>query len=183
MSYSKISKRGKEILISWVIVAVVFFSIGMLVGFLCSKTDEPMTMVDVTIQPTNEATATPTVEPTAEPTPKFNYISIGEYRLTAYCSCEKCCGYWATVRPLDENGKPIVYTANKSIAKQGVTVAADTDILPFGTVLLIDGHEFVVQDRGGAIKENRIDIYFESHEEALRFGIQYKEIFVKEKNE
>ena len=66
-----------------------------------------------------------------------------------------------------------------SVAKQGVTVAADTDVLPFGTVILIDGHEYIVQDRGGAIKGNRIDVYFESHEEALEFGVQYKEIFLK----
>lgn len=113
-------------------------------------------------------------EPTA---PEPTIISLGEYRLTAYCACEKCCGYWATVRPLDSNGKPIVYTANQSIAKQGVTVAADTNVLSFGTKLLIDGHEYIVQDRGGAIKGNRIDIYFESHEEALAFGVQYKEVF------
>ena len=74
----------------------------------------------------------------------------------------------------------IIYTANMSVAKQGVTVAADTNILPFGTVLLIDDKEYIVQDRGGAIKGNRIDVYFESHEEALQFGVQHKEIFMKE---
>lgn len=118
-----------------------------------------------------------------DPTPlEPQIISLGEYRLTAYCSCEKCCGQWANNRPLDENGNPIVYTANMSVAKQGVTVAADTSVLPFGTVILIDGHEYIVQDRGGAIKGNRIDVYFDSHEEALQFGVQYKEIFMKGEN-
>jgi 3D (Asp-Asp-Asp) domain-containing protein len=60
-----------------------------------------------------------------------------------------------------------------------VTVAADINVLPFGTSLLIDGHEYIVQDRGGAIQGNRIDVYFDSHQEALVFGVQYKEIFVK----
>ena len=123
-------------------------------------------------------TLEPIVEQVTAPEPKI--ISLGEYKLTAYCSCEQCCGHWATIRPLDEDGNPIVYTANQSIAKQGVTVAADTSVLPFGTVLLIDGHEYIVQDRGGAIKGNRIDVYFESHEEALQFGVQYKEIFLLE---
>ena len=106
--------------------------------------------------------------------------SLGEFKITAYCPCEKCCGYWATVRPADENGEPIVYTASGKIAVQGVTVAADTSILPFGTVLVIGGHEYTVQDRGGMVKGNHVDIYFDSHEAAKEWGTQYMEIFVKE---
>ena len=109
-----------------------------------------------------------------------NLWSLGEFKITAYCPCEKCCGYWATVRPVDENGEPIVYTASGRIAAQGVTVAADTSILPFGTVLVIGGHEYTVQDRGGMVKGNHVDIYFDSHEAAKEWGTQYMEIFVKE---
>lgn len=109
-----------------------------------------------------------------------NLWSLGEFKITAYCPCEKCCGYWATVRPADENGEPIVYTASGKIAVQGVSVAADTSILPFGTVLVIDGHEYTVQDRGGMVKGNHVDIYFDSHEAAKEWGTQYMEIFVKE---
>ena len=120
-----------------------------------------------------------TAETTAETEPLPQYISMGTFRLTAYCSCEICCDEYALNRPKDENGNPIVYTANMSVAKQGVTVAADTNVLPFGTTLLIDGHEYIVQDRGGAIKGNRIDVYFDSHQEARQFGVQYREVFVK----
>lgn len=109
-----------------------------------------------------------------------NLWSLGEFKITAYCPCEKCCGYWATVRPSDENGEPIVYTASGKIAVQGVTVAADTSILPFGTVLVIGEHEYTVQDRGGMVKGNHVDIYFDSHEAAKEWGTQYMEIFVKE---
>lgn len=109
-----------------------------------------------------------------------NLWSLGEFKITAYCPCEKCCGYWATVRPTDENGEPIVYTASGKIAVQGVSVAADTSILPFGTVLVIGGHEYTVQDRGGMVKGNHVDIYFDSHEAAKEWGTQYMEIFVKE---
>lgn len=87
---------------------------------------------------------------------------------TAYCPCEKCCGVWAENRP---NG--IVYTASGAIAQEGVTIAADWDVYPPGTVLQIEGlGEYIVQDRGGAIKEQKVDIYFESHEAALQFGRQ-----------
>ena len=66
----------------------------------------------------------------------------------------------------------IVYTASGAIAEE-VTVAADWNILPAGTLIEIDGlGERIVQDRGGAITGNRIDIYFNSHEVALEVGVQ-----------
>ena len=87
---------------------------------------------------------------------------------TAYCPCEKCCGVWAENRP---NG--IVYTASGAIAQEGVTIAADWDVYPPGTVLQVEGlGEYIVQDRGGAIKGLKIDVYFEDHDDALQFGRQ-----------
>lgn len=115
----------------------------------------------------------------AEPEPEL--LSLGVFRITAYCSCEKCCGYWAQNRPLDDDGQPIVYTASGAIAQAGTTIAADTDVLPFGTQVVIDGHTYTVQDEGSAIKGHSIDIYFEDHQEALEFGVKYQEIF-KENN-
>ncbi len=103
-------------------------------------------------------------EPVSEE-PEVQQTSLGEYKLTAYCACEKCCG------------KTDGITASGVRAKEGVTVAADTSVLPFGTKIFIDGHEYTVQDRGGAIKGNKIDVYFDHHQEALEFGVQYKEIF------
>ena len=184
------SEYYKRLYISWGVCFLIGLVIGALtvgaIGFFVNaasknESTEPIEPTNVTIthepEPTIEFTPIEVFEPT-EP----QIISLGEYKLTAYCSCEKCCGYWATVRPKDEDGNPIVYTANKSIAKQGVTVAADTSVLPFGTVLLIDDREYIVQDVGGGVKGNHIDVYFESHEEALQFGVQYKEIFLKEGN-
>lgn len=75
----------------------------------------------------------------------------------------------------------IVYTASGAVAKQGVTIAADWDVLPPGTVVYIDGlGERVVQDRGGAIKGNAVDIYFEDHDEALVFGRQAVRLYIIE---
>ncbi len=104
-------------------------------------------------------------EPEHEVRPQSEWMV---FRATAYCPCEKCCGKWAKNRP---NG--IVYTASGEVAIEGLTVAADWDVLPKGTVIEIENKGFrVVQDKGGAIKGNRIDIYFESHQEALEFGVQ-----------
>ncbi|MBE6695855.1 MAG: hypothetical protein E7587_05315 [Ruminococcaceae bacterium] len=106
------------------------------------------------------------------------YVSLGKFMLTAYCPCVKCCGKWALNRPSDENGL-IVITASGERAKQGVTVAADSDLLSFGTSLQIEGNNYSVQDRGSAIKKKHLDVYFESHEEALEFGVQYKTVYMK----
>lgn len=90
------------------------------------------------------------------------------YVITAYCPCVKCCG--------KTNG----ITASGVKAVQGVTVAMDKSI-PFGTKIYIDGvGERIVQDRGGAIKGNRIDLYFESHQSALNFGRQTREVCINE---
>lgn len=90
------------------------------------------------------------------------------YTLTAYCACEKCCG------------KSDGITASGVKAVEGVTIAADTSVLPFGTKVKIDGKIYTVQDRGGAIKGKRIDVYFDSHQKALEFGKQTKEITIIE---
>lgn len=94
--------------------------------------------------------------------------SGSECVITAYCPCEKCCGIWAKNRP---NG--IVYTASGEVAQEGVTVAADWDVYPAGTVLYIEGMgEYIVQDVGGAVNGNHIDVYFDTHEKAVNFGKQ-----------
>ena len=96
--------------------------------------------------------------------------SLGEFRITAYCGGECCCGIWA-----DED----CTTASGAKAVEGITVAADTDILPMGTVIRVDGHEYTVQDTGSAVKGNVIDVYFTSHSDALSHGVKYQEVEVK----
>ena len=89
---------------------------------------------------------------------------LGEYKITYYCACMKCCG--------KTNG----ITASGKKVEAGVTVAAPKEF-PFGTKLLINGHIYTVQDRGGAIKNKRIDIYCETHEEALKNGVDYYDVY------
>lgn len=95
------------------------------------------------------------------------WTSLGEFEITAYCSCEKCCG------------KADGITASGTKAEVGKTIAVDTDVIPYGTEVTIDGHTYIAQDCGGAIKGNRIDVYYGSHEEALAHGIRYAEVMVK----
>jgi 3D (Asp-Asp-Asp) domain-containing protein len=69
-------------------------------------------------------------------------------------------------------GKTDGITFSGKKAKSGVTVAADLNFYPLGTLFRIEGFDgiYEVQDKGGAIKDNKIDIFMDSHEQALKFG-------------
>lgn len=105
-------------------------------------------------------------------------INLGEYKLTAYCSCAKCCGKYADNRPLDSDGQEIVYGSTGERLTAGYSIAVDPSVIPYGSVVTINGHEYKAMDCGGAIKGNRIDIYFDDHTEALQFGVQYADVFL-----
>lgn len=87
----------------------------------------------------------------------------GVYKVTAYCACVKCCG--------KTNG----ITASGARATANHTVAAPRTFA-FGTRVRIGGREYVVEDRGGAIQGNRIDVYMNSHQEALAWGVRYLQL-------
>lgn len=87
------------------------------------------------------------------------------YKVTAYCSCAKCCG------------KTTGRTASGTQATAGRTVAAPANFA-FGTKLNIGGQIYTVEDRGGAIKGNKIDIYVNSHAAALQWGVRYLPVSV-----
>lgn len=96
---------------------------------------------------------------------KTNNISTNEntgswvkFTATGYCSCSKCCN------------KTTGITASGTKATAGRTVAMSSKYA-FGTKVEIKGMgTYTVEDRGGAINGNKIDIYFASHQEALNFG-------------
>lgn len=91
--------------------------------------------------------------------------ALGNFKITAYCNCSKCCGKWA--------GGP---TASGTTPTAGRTIAVDPRVIPLGSKVKIGGRTYVAEDTGGAIKGNRIDMYFGSHSEALRWGVQYKNV-------
>jgi 3D (Asp-Asp-Asp) domain-containing protein len=121
------------------------------------ETTEICSVVETTTEePTTEIALT-TVKHEDVP----DYRDLGTYKLTAYCSCSKCCG------------KSDGITASGTKATAGRTVAAKG--IPFGTRLMINGETYIVEDRG--VGSGVIDIYFDSHSEALNFGVQYAKVF------
>lgn len=146
-----------------------------------APTTEP-TIPETTEAPTEPpVTEPPATEPevTEPPTePDDGLQSLGTFKLTAYCSCQRCCGSYALNRPVDENGNEIVYGSIGVRLVAGVSIAVDPRVIPYGTQVVIDGHTYTAHDTGGNIKGNRIDVYFDDHQEAWDFGTQYAEVFV-----
>lgn len=101
---------------------------------------------------------------------------IGTFTATAYCPCVKCCGIWSAEHP-DRGPGYVQRTNSGTVPKEGRTIAADWSVLPEGSEVVICGHPYVVEDTGGSIKGNRIDIYFESHKAALEYGIQDVDLY------
>lgn len=108
--------------------------------------------------------------------------------VTGYCECGKCCGWkrswWRLGKPVVSSGpnkgspKDVGITASGTEAKRG-TVAADTSIFPMGTILYVPGYGWGrVEDKGSAIRGNRLDLYFDSHRKALNWGRQQVEVKV-----
>ena len=98
----------------------------------------------------------------------------GVMTATGYCSCGKCCGWKRTWygRPVSKatgKRKRVGQTASGQMARHG-TIAAPSKY-PFGTIMYVEGYGYGrVQDRGGAIKGNRIDLWFSNHRKALSWG-------------
>jgi len=113
---------------------------------------------------------------------------IRRMEVTGYCECGKCCGWhrswWRLGKPVFSSGpnkgkpKDVGMTASGVEAKRG-TVAADTSIFPIGTLVYVPGYGWGrVEDRGSAIKGNRLDLFFDSHREALKWGRQQVDVKV-----
>jgi len=95
--------------------------------------------------------------------------------VTAYCPCTKCCGPEAA--GITASGLPVSHN-------EGKFVAADTKVLPFGSKLNIPGYgddtSVPVIDRGGAIKGQRLDVFFATHQEALNWGRRWVMVTVED---
>ncbi|MDD6212803.1 MAG: SH3 domain-containing protein [Clostridiales bacterium] len=96
-----------------------------------------------------------------------NWVSLGKFKITAYCACAKCNGS-------ANAGK----TASGATPSVGTTVAVDRSVISLGTKIKLGNSDnvYVAQDTG--VKGNHIDVFHGSHSEALDFGVKYLEVFV-----
>lgn len=127
------------------------------------------------VQTTAENAATRQSEDSESNTEQPEEWESIEMRVTAYCPCPQCCGEYS-------DG---ITACGHEILPGDTFVAADRRY-SFGTEMIIPGYSnskpVKVLDRGGAIKGNRLDVFFATHEEALEWGVQYLEVNVCRKN-
>lgn len=161
----KLSKKTKGTIFLYGYLFLIF-ALGYAAGAVVTYQYNPVEVQEVQEvekaqeTPTPTAKATPTPTPTATPTPTPNTYKQIKVVATAYCPCSKCCG------------KSDGITATGTKATAGRTIAVDPSVIPYGSEVIINGHTYVAEDTGGAIKGNRIDIYFATHEDAKSFGRQ-----------
>jgi Uncharacterized protein conserved in bacteria len=150
-------------IISCAFIGILFFIISANSPVMASEVVSVITMEDNLMlnERDNESQSQQNIDT------KDRYVSLGIFRLTAYCPCRKCNGKW--------RDKP---TYCGAIAVPGTTIAVDKNIIPIGETVRINGHDYIAQDTGSAIKGNRIDIFMTSHEDAKKFGVRYAEVEV-----
>lgn len=99
---------------------------------------------------------------------------VERFRITAYCNCPKCCG--------KQPSNP-AYGITASGTRADHALVAAPKSIPFGTRMRIPGYaggQWVkVEDRGGAIKEGRLDLWFPAHQQALEWGVQTLDVKVE----
>lgn len=115
-----------------------------------------------------EANSTSSVS--AAPLPDGKTVVTRSMRVTAYCPCRQCCGKYAD--GVTASGKPVTYNGGRFVAAP--------KSLPFGTVVNVPEYGRVeVIDRGGAIKGDRLDVFFPTHQEALNWGVKNLEVQIE----
>lgn len=176
-------KARRDHYLAWALVVSMILFVGICMGCAAMALwyvpeKEVVTEYIYVMAEPQEAEEAPTEEVVA-----VNYSSldplenIGTFTATAYCPCVECCGIWSARHP-DRGDDYVQRTASGTIPTEGRTIAADWDVLPAGSEVVIYGHTYIVEDTGAAIEGNRIDVFFADHQAALEWGVQEVEVYV-----
>jgi len=110
-----------------------------------------------------------------------NYVRSLDMTATAYCLCRKCCG-----KSESSPGYGATASGLRIIPNTGMKViAVDPNVIPLGTKVYVEGLNgasdygyAIAADTGGAIKSNKIDLYFDTHQDALRWGRKKVRVYI-----
>ena len=90
----------------------------------------------------------------------------GVFKTTGYCPCRACSEGWGR------------HTCTGAVATAGHTIAVDPRVIPYGSKVMINGVVYTAEDRGGAVRGNHIDIFFNTHAETRQHGTQSAEVYL-----
>ena len=111
------------------------------------------------------------------------FTAVYEMKATAYCLCKKCCG-----KDVDDPNYGRTSSGLKIVPGTGMKViAVDPNVIPLGSKVYVEGLNgagdygyAVAADKGSAIKNNKIDLYMDTHEMALKWGRKSVKVYVIE---
>jgi len=92
--------------------------------------------------------------------------SLGIFKTTGYCPCYQCSEGWGR------------HTCTGAIARSGHTIAVDPRVIPYGSQVIINGVQYTAEDRGGAVRGNHIDIFYDTHAQTRQHGMRNAEVFL-----
>lgn len=108
-------------------------------------------------------------------------VNLGEFKITAYCTCPECCGIWSEQHESRINTDYVQTTASGTTPSPYLTAAADWSVIKPGSEIWIPNVGFfIIEDKGAFIKGNRVDILLETHEQAVNFGVQYIDVYLED---
>lgn len=93
-------------------------------------------------------------------------VHMGKFRVTYYCACYSCSEGYGNM------------TSTGVRAKEGRTIAVDPKVIPYRTKVQINGHTYIAEDCGGAIKGKDIDIYLEDHDRVYKSGVDWYDVYI-----
>lgn len=86
---------------------------------------------------------------------------------------------WYSPKELGKENASKLRTSRGTTPKEGRTIAVDPKVIPYGSIVYIQDYGyFIAEDCGGAIKQNRIDIFTNSHEYAIQQGKKVANVWV-----
>ena len=153
--------------------AALGVSVVALMGSLAANKDDLIPVAREPLEMVEEPVAEPVeLEPMPEP-----LESLGTFMVQSYCPCIECCGEWSAEHPSRVGTGYVQRTISGTIPEAGRTVGVDPDVIPLGTHILVAGHEYVAED-AGAGKGNIVEIYFDTHAEAMDWPRGEREIYL-----
>lgn len=168
---------GRKVIVAAVLLAIIIPVVSLVFVAVLAQADDRLTLLSAitteadTVNPS--ASNQSDIEVGHEPSGQWQTVRM---RVTAYCACKKCCGKFA-------DG----ITASGHKIRPGDTFAAADKRFSFGTEMVVPGYNndkpIKVLDRGGAIRGNKLDVFFNSHQQALKWGVKYIDVRVRRTSE
>lgn len=103
---------------------------------------------------------------------KTETVDMGRFKITAYCPCYECsCNFGRRC------------AKKNTYARSNHTIAVDPDIIDLGSKVKVGKKTYYAEDTGGKVQGDIIDIFFDTHEEVVDFGVKYKNVkVIRKKN-